>query len=47
MQMELAGKYDAKAIETEIRHYLHNIDLRSLLEDELRDKKQVVAFTSG
>lgn len=47
MQKELAGKYDAKAVETEIRHYLHNINLRSLLEDELRDKKQVVAFIEG
>ena len=47
MQMELAGKYDAKAIETEIRHYLHNIDLRSLLENELRDSKQLVAFIEG
>lgn len=47
MQKELAGKYDAKAVETEIRHYLHNINLRSLLEDELRDNKQVVAFIEG
>ena len=47
MQMELAGKYDAKAIETEIRHYLHNIDLRSLLENELRDSKQLIAFIEG
>jgi isoleucyl-tRNA synthetase len=45
--MELAGKYDAKAIETEIRHYLHNIDLRSLLEDELRENKELVAFIEG
>jgi len=47
VQKELAGKYDAKAVETEIRHYLHNINLRSLLEDELRDNKQVVAFIEG
>ncbi len=47
MQMELAGKYDAKAIETEIRHYLHDIDLRSLLEDELRENKELVAFIEG
>jgi isoleucyl-tRNA synthetase len=45
--MELAGKYDAKAIETEIRHYLNNIDLRSLLEDELRENKELVAFIEG
>src|SRR5437667_971539 len=45
--MELAGKYDPKALETEIRHYLHNIDLRSLLEDELRENKESVAFVEG
>ena len=44
MQMELAGKYDAKAIETEIRHYLHNIDLTSLLENELRDNRNTGCF---
>ena len=45
--MELAGKYDAKAIESEIRRYLHSIDLSSLLENELRDNKQLVAFIDG
>jgi isoleucyl-tRNA synthetase len=45
--MELAGKYDAKAIETEIRCYLQSIDLKSLLENELRDNEQLVAFIEG
>lgn len=47
MQMELAGKYDPKAIETEIRCYLQSIGLSSLLENELRDNKQLVAFIEG
>lgn len=47
MQMELAGKYDQKAIESEIRRYLQSIDLKSALENELRDNKQLVAFIEG
>ncbi|MGC2573488.1 MAG: class I tRNA ligase family protein, partial [Candidatus Nitrosopolaris sp.] len=47
MQMELAGKYDPKAIESEIRRYFQSIDLNSALEDELRDDKQFVAFIEG
>jgi isoleucyl-tRNA synthetase len=47
VQIELAGKYDAKVIETEIRCYLHSIDLKSLVENELRDNEQLVAFIEG
>src|SRR5215831_18731892 len=45
--MELEGKYDPKAIESEIRRYFQSIDLNSALEDELRDNKQFVAFIEG
>jgi isoleucyl-tRNA synthetase len=47
VQMELAGKYDPKGIEGEIRRYLQSIDLNSALENELRDNEQLVAFIEG
>ena len=47
MELNLSGKFDGKAIETEIRHYLSSIDLRSLLEMELPESKKPVAFVEG
>lgn len=47
MELNLSGKFDGKAIETEIRHYLSSIDLRSLLEMELPEGKKPVAFVEG
>jgi isoleucyl-tRNA synthetase len=45
--MELQGKFDAKAAENEIRGYLDNIDLATLLENELLDSKHLVGYIEG
>src|ERR1051326_6078595 len=39
--MEFSAKFDAKAIETEVRAYLGSLDLRALLENELASSKPV------
>jgi isoleucyl-tRNA synthetase len=39
--MEFNTKFDAKAIENEVRNYLDNIDLRAHLENELAGKERV------
>jgi isoleucyl-tRNA synthetase len=45
--MELQGKFDAKAAENEIRDYLDNIGLATLLENELVDGKQLLGYIEG
>src|SRR6476660_654070 len=45
--MELQGKFDAKAAENEIRVYLDNIALATLLENELHDSKYLVGYIEG
>src|SRR6476646_737682 len=45
--MELQGKFDAKAAENEIRVYLDNIALATLLENELLDSKYLVGYIEG
>jgi isoleucyl-tRNA synthetase len=45
--MELQGKFDAKAAENEIRGYLDNIDLATLLENDLLDSKHLVGYIEG
>src|SRR5690349_9630215 len=45
--MELQGKFDAKAAENEIRIYLDNIALATLLENELHDSKYLVGYIEG
>ncbi len=47
MDIKLTGKFDAKAIETEVRYYLSSIDLGSLLEADLPENKKPVAFVEG
>jgi isoleucyl-tRNA synthetase len=47
LELNLSGKFDGKAIETEIRHYLSTIDLRSLLEMEIPESEKPVAFVEG
>jgi isoleucyl-tRNA synthetase len=47
LELNLSGKFDGKAIETEIRHYFSSIDLRSLLEMELPEGKKPVVFVEG
>ena len=47
MELNLAGKFDGKAIEIEVRHYLSTIDLRTLLDSELPEDKKPVAFVEG
>ena len=44
--MELQGKFDAKAIEDQIRQYVNKVNLRKLLDDELKDKKKI-GFVEG
>jgi isoleucyl-tRNA synthetase len=44
--MEFATKFDAKAIENEMRGYLDNLDLRAHLENELAGK-ELVGYIEG
>ena len=44
--MEFNTRFDAKAIENEVRTYLSNIDLRALLENELAGK-ELVGYIEG
>ncbi len=44
--MELQAKFDAKAIEDQVREYLDNVNLRKLLDDELKDRKKI-GFVEG
>src|SRR5437588_7272068 len=39
--MEFSAKFDAKAMETEVRGYIGSLDLRALLETELASSKPV------
>jgi isoleucyl-tRNA synthetase len=46
--MELLGKFDAKAIENEIRTYLdNNIDLATLLENNLQGSTHKIGYIEG
>jgi isoleucyl-tRNA synthetase len=45
--MEFQGKFDAKMAENEIRRYLDDIDLASLLENELLESKHLVGYIDG
>ena len=45
--MELLGKFDAKAIENEIRTYLDNIDLATLLENDLAGSTHKIGYIEG
>src|ERR671937_3237479 len=45
--MEFQGKFDAKMAENEIRRYLNDIDLASLLENELLESKHLVGYIDG
>jgi isoleucyl-tRNA synthetase len=45
--MEFQGKFDAKVAESEIRRYLDDIDLASLLEKELLESKHLVGYIEG
>jgi len=44
--MEFSTKFDAKAIETEVRGYLDNLELKALLENELAGR-ELVGFIEG
>lgn len=44
--MELQEKFDAKSVENQVREYWGAIDLRRLLDDELKDKKKI-GFVEG
>ncbi len=44
--MELQEKFDAKSVEKQVREYWGAIDLRRLLDDELKDKKKI-GFVEG
>jgi isoleucyl-tRNA synthetase len=44
--MQFNTKFDAKAIENEVRNYLDNLDLRAHLENELAGK-ELVGFVEG
>ena len=45
--MELHGKFVAKAIEDETRKYLETLDLRALVEDEIKGKGDLVGYIEG
>src|ERR671939_1434759 len=45
--MEFQGKFDAKVAENEIRHYLDDVDLSSLLEMDLLESKHSVGYIEG
>ncbi len=43
--MELATKFDAKGIESEIRKYMSSIDIEKLIFDS--DKREKIIFIEG
>ncbi len=45
--MEFKAKFDAKVAENEIRRYLNDIDLTSLLENELLESKNLIGYIEG
>ncbi|MER3408474.1 MAG: isoleucine--tRNA ligase, partial [Nitrososphaera sp.] len=45
--MEFNTRFDAKAIENEVRGHLEGIDLKALLENELADGKPLVGYIEG
>jgi isoleucyl-tRNA synthetase len=45
--MELSEKFDVKAIENQVRRYLDNIDLKSLLENKYVDGAPTLGFIEG
>ncbi|MDQ3902730.1 MAG: isoleucine--tRNA ligase [Thermoproteota archaeon] len=45
--MEFQAKFDAKVAENEIRRYLNDIDLTSLLENELLESKHLIGYIEG
>src|ERR687884_1624555 len=45
--MEFQRKFDAKVAENEIRHYLDDVDLSSLLEMDLLESKHSVGYIEG
>jgi isoleucyl-tRNA synthetase len=45
--MILQGKFDAKAVENEIRSYLDKINLTSLLKNEIFDNHNIVSYIEG
>src|SRR5919202_427036 len=45
--MELQAKFDAKIAENEIRRYLNDLDLTSLLENELLESKHLIGYIEG
>src|SRR5215212_4969195 len=45
--MALQGKFDAKAVENDIRSYLDKINLKSLLENEIFDYGDIVSYIEG
>jgi isoleucyl-tRNA synthetase len=45
--MEFQGKFNAKMAESDIRRYLDDIDLTSLLENELLESKHLVGYIEG
>ena len=45
--MALQGKFDAKAVENDIRSYLDKINLKSLLKDEIIDNSNIVSYIEG
>ena len=44
--MELDAKFDAKATEHKIREHLNQVNLRKLLEDDLKDREKI-GFVEG
>src|ERR671919_2642696 len=45
--MEFQAKFDAKLAENEIRRYLNDLDLTSLLENELLESKHLIGYIEG
>src|SRR5690349_22509270 len=45
--MEFQAKFDAKVAENEIRCYLNDLDLTSLLENELLESKHLIGYIEG
>jgi len=45
--MALQGKFDAKAVENEVRSYLDRINLKSILENEIFDENNIVSYIEG
>ena len=45
--MALQGKFDAKAVENDIRSYLDKINLKSLLKNEIFDHDDIVSYIEG